>query len=72
MFESTNGHVVKWSLTVVEEEALHDTVGLGATFRCVTEERGRRMEFAGEVVHWEPPTRSSVTLKGPLFDILAE
>jgi hypothetical protein len=45
--------------------------GLGTKFRTVTEERGRRMEFPGEVTHYEPPTASTVVLVGDSFDIEA-
>ena len=45
--------------------------GLGTKFCTVTEERGRRMEFPGEVTHYEPPTASTVVLVGDSFDIEA-
>ena len=47
-------------------------VGVGTTFRWVTEERGRRMDFQGAVTLWEPPTKSAISLKGETFDIEAE
>ncbi len=72
VFEYTNEHVAEWSLTVVEDEVINTTPErVGSTFRCVTEDRGCRMEFAGEVVYWEPPHRSAVYLVGRQFDIAA-
>ena len=68
----TNDKVAEWSLTVVEDEMIEDKDGVGTTFRCVTEERGRRMEFEGVVTVWEPPTRSAIQLIGKSFDIEAE
>ena len=37
----------------------------------MTEERGKRMEFAGEVTRYERPTVSTVMLIGKSFDIEA-
>lgn len=72
VFEYTNDNVAEWSITVVEDEVIESTPDrVGSTFRCVTEDRGRRMEFAGEVVCWEPPNRSAVYLAGKQFDIAA-
>ena len=45
--------------------------GVGTTFRTVTEERGRRMEFVGEVTHYDQPTASTVVLIDDAFDIEA-
>ena len=44
---------------------------MGTTFRSVTEERGKRMEFASEVTRYERPTVSTVMLIGKSFDIEA-
>jgi hypothetical protein len=44
---------------------------VGTTFRSVTKERGKRMEFAGEVTRYERPTVSTVMLIGKSFDIEA-
>jgi hypothetical protein len=72
VFEYTHDNVVEWSLTVVEDELIESTPGrVGSTFRCVTEEHGRRMEFTGEIVCWLPPNRSAVYLTGRQFDIAA-
>lgn len=72
VFTYTNDKVAEWSLTVVEDEVIVDMGGVGTTFRCVTEERARRMEFDGLVTAWEPPTRSAISLIGKSFDIVAE
>ena len=45
----------------VEDEVIEDKNGVGTTFRCVTEERGRRMVFQGVVTLWEPPTKSAIS-----------
>lgn len=72
VFTYTNENVAEWSLTVVEEEITEDRNGVGTTFRCVTEDRGHRMEFQGVITHWEPPTKSAISLTGKSFDIAAE
>lgn len=72
VFEYTNAKVADWSLTVVEHEVVEDKDGVGTTFRCVTEDHGRRMDFQGVVTLWEPPTRSAIRLTGKMFDIQAE
>ena len=72
VFEYTNAKVAEWSLTVVEDEVIEDKGGVGDTFRCVTEENGRRMEFHGTTTAWEPPRRSAISLIGKSFDIQAE
>lgn len=72
VFTYTNEKVAEWSLTVVEDQVIEDKHGVGTTFRCVTEERGRRMELQGVVTHWEPPVKSAVSLTGKHFDIQAE
>ncbi len=72
VFEYTNDNVAEWSITVIEDEVIESTPDrVGSTFRCVTEDHGRRMEFAGEVITWEPPNRSAVYMTGKQFDIEA-
>jgi len=71
VFTYTNEKVVEWSLTVVEEEILDERNGVGTTFRCITEEKGHRMEFQGVITRWEPPTDSAISLTGKSFDIEA-
>lgn len=73
VFQYTNNHVAEWSLTVVEDEAIEEQPGrVGSTFRCVTEDHGRRMEFQGVVTRHEPPHVSAIHLTGQQFDIEAE
>ncbi|QEG38512.1 SRPBCC family protein [Roseimaritima ulvae] len=72
VFAYTNDNVAEWSLTVVESEVIDDLQGVGTRFRCVTEERGRRMDFLGVITVWEPPTKSAISLTGKSFDIEAE
>lgn len=70
VFDYTIHHVPDWSITVVEDVPIDvKPEGVGSTFRCVTEDRGRRMEFAGVVTRHEPPTVSAVYLTGDCFDI---
>ena len=73
VFEFTLDHTPEWSLVVVENEVLTETPdGVGSTFRVLTEDRGRKMEFQGVVTHHQPPTASSVNMVGKQFDIFAE
>ena len=64
VFTYTNEKVAEWSLTVVEDEVIEGKNGVGTTFRCVTEEKGRRMDFQGVVTLWEPPIKSAISLTG--------
>ena len=74
VFEYTNKNVAQWSMSVVEDNVIEskNDGGIGTTFQCITEEKGRRMEFHGLVTKYEPPTRSAVRLNGQHFDIEAE
>lgn len=72
VFEFTNDHVVEWSLTVVEDTVINETPDrVGTPFKCVTESRGKRLEFRGEVTRWERPHASAINLIGDSFDIEA-
>jgi hypothetical protein len=69
-FASANA--AEWSLIVVEDEVLEETPDVvGTTFRTVTEERGRRMDFAGVVTRHDPPRAHAVRMVGKQFDIEA-
>lgn len=73
VFEYTNNHVAEWSLTVVEDEMIErKPERVGSTFRCVTEDHGKRMEFQGVVTSYDPPHLSTIYLTGQQFDIDAE
>ncbi|MHC4177313.1 MAG: SRPBCC family protein [Planctomycetota bacterium] len=73
VFEYTNNNVAEWSITVVENEVIEEKPGgVGSTFRCVTEDHGRRMEFQGVVTRHDPPNVSAIHLRGQHFDIDAE
>ena len=70
VFDCTLYRISEWSIIVVEDEVTSDgPVGVGTTFRTVTEERGNRMEFDGKVTKHEPHTAHSVTMKGKSFDL---
>lgn len=70
VFRLTNDHVPEWSSVVLEDEVLEETPDrVGTTFRSVTEDRGRRMEFQGVVTLHDPPHASGVHLSGDMFDI---
>ena len=70
VFEYANNNVAEWSITVIEDEVIEEKPGrIGSTFRIVTEERGRKMEFQGETVAWKEPTHSAAVLRGQQFDI---
>lgn len=73
VFRLTNEHVAEWSIIVVEDEVLEEQPGgVGTTFRTVTEDNGRRMEFQGVVTRHDPPHASAVQLTGEMFDIETE
>lgn len=70
VFRVTTECITQWSTTVVEDEVLEMKPGIvGSTFRSVTDDRGRRMEFRGVVLRHEPPRASRVQLTGPAFDL---
>ena len=70
VFDYSLNKISEWSIVVVEDEVTSDgPVGVGTTFRTVTEERGDRMEFDGKVTKHEPHTAHSVTMKGKSFDL---
>lgn len=73
VFDCTVNRVAEWSLIVTEDEMIEEKPGIvGSTFRVVTEERGRRMEFDGMVTVHQPPTAHKVEMKGRQFDIVAD
>ncbi len=73
VFQLTNNHVADWSITVVEDTVVKCTLDVvGTTFRSVTEDRGKRMEFDGVITEWKPPHLSRVKLTGTGFDIDAK
>ena len=73
VFRLTNEDVAKWSIIVIEDEVLvEQPEGVGTTFRTVTMEDGRRMEFDGVVTKYEPPHLNAIQLKGKMFDIESE
>ena len=71
VFILATDHVAAWSTIVVEDHPvqLAEDGGVGSTFRVVTEDRGHRMEFDGEVTEYDPPNRSSIVMRGPVFDL---
>ena len=73
VFRLTNDHVAEWSIIVVEDEVLEEKPeGVGTTFRTVTEDHGRRMEFQGVVTRHDPPHAQAIRLTGEMFDIETE
>ncbi len=73
VFRLTNDHVDEWSMIVVENEITDQKPeGVGTTFRTVTEENGKRMEFQGVVTRHDPPYASAVRMTGDMFDIEAD
>ena len=73
VFRLTNDDVSRWSQVVIEDEVIEKRPGnIGTTFRSVTEDRGRRMEFLGTLTQYEPPTFSAVHLVGEMFDLDVE
>ncbi len=70
VFKLTIEHVADWSTIVVEDVVLDEKpIGVGTTFRTITEENGKRMEFQGVVTRHEPPHLHAVTMTGDSFDM---
>jgi len=74
VFRLTNEHIAEWSIVVVEDEVLDKKTdgGVGTTFRTVTENRGKRMEFMGVVTRHEPPHACAVHMTSDMLDIETE
>ena len=73
VFRLTNEHLPEWSIIVVEDEVIDETPeGVGTTFRTVTEDHGKRMEFQGVVTRYDPPHANAVRMTGTMFDIETE
>lgn len=71
-FRCATEHVPEWSETVVSERIVEQTAGgIGTRFIAVCRERenGPHTEFHGEVLQHDPPRHSTVTLRGPHFDL---
>ena len=66
VFTYTTTKVEEWSNIVEEDEVIEDVNGgdVGTTFRTVTLERGRTMEFDGEVIENDPPHLHAVRMVG--------
>lgn len=70
VFQRTVHDVTKWSITCVEHEMLKETAeGVGAKFRLVTDDNGRRMEFMGTVTEHVPSSRSRIYLENKAMDL---
>lgn len=70
VFDYTMNNATEWSNIMEEHEMIHETEdGVGSTFRLVTVDRGRRMDFEGEVTHHRPPTESAIVMRGKQFDL---
>ncbi len=73
VFDFTTQHICEWSTIVVSDEVISERPGgVGTTFRSITEDRGRRMEFEGEVTRHTPPTMHSVVMRGKQFDMAVD
>lgn len=73
VFRLTTEHVAEWSIIVVEDELIEEKPeGVGTTFRTVTEDHGKRMEFQGVVTRHDPPRAQAIQLTGQMFDIETE
>ena len=73
VFCLTCDHLTDWSIIVVEDKVIDPKPdGVGTTFRTVSEDRGRRMEFRGVVTKYEPPCLTTIQLTGRSFDIQTE
>lgn len=73
VFRLTSDHVADWSLIVIEDEPIETTPeGVGSTFRTVTMDRGKRMEFQGTCTRYEPPRVHAIEMTGDMFDLEVE
>ena len=73
VFDYALNNTTEWSTLIVEDEAISETPEVvGSKFRIVTEEKGRRMEFDGEVTHYDAPNLSRIYLKNKMFDLDVE
>lgn len=71
VFDRTINHVEDWCTIVVSDEVVQDCNNgdIGTTFRTITEEKGRRMEFDGRVTRHSPPHAHSIHMVGDGFEI---
>ena len=71
VFILATDHVAAWSSIVVEDEPIDVATDgdVGPRFRTVTQDRGYRMEFEGEVVEYDLPRRSAILPRGSVFDL---
>ncbi len=73
VFDYAINNTKEWSTLIVDDTVINETPEVvGSTFRIVTEERGRRLEFEGAVTHHDPPNAHSVYLKNDMFDLDVE
>ena len=73
VFRLTTERMPEWSIIVVEDEVIDQKPeGVGTTFRTVTEDHGKRMEFQGVITRYDPPHANAVRLTGQAFDIETE
>lgn len=71
VFKFAIEHVPEWSSVVVSDELVNDVNNNspGTTFKVVTEDKGKRMEFDGEVLVNDPPSKHRSIMKGEYFDM---
>ncbi|MBC8353537.1 MAG: SRPBCC family protein [Planctomycetes bacterium] len=70
VFRLTHEDVAEWSIVVVEDEVIDEKPeGVGTTFRTVTEDHGKRMEFQGVITAYDPPHSIAIEMIGQMFDI---
>jgi len=69
VFGLTLENVERWSEIVTEDYVVEDrnNGGVGTTFHTVTEDRGQRMEFEGEVLQHDPPNLHVIKMTGDMF-----
>lgn len=73
VFHSTIDNVAAWSVIVVEDEILEEKPEMvGTTFRTLTVDHGKEMEFQGIVTGHDPPRSHAIHMTGKMFDIVVE
>ena len=70
VFHRTLNNVSDWSITCIEDELIEETPeGVGTRFRIVTEDRGQKMEFHGQVTEQDAPRMSRCEMVGKSIDL---
>jgi uncharacterized protein YndB with AHSA1/START domain len=59
-------NIPHWERHVVRVDMPDGEFGLGSTYRVVMSFMGVRVLVRGQILEWEPPSRATIRLRGPL------